>query len=88
MEQELLSHFRKDGSGRWVCKFAIRLSSSNGATLSFVSGQTVFAGDHRYKGRDLAAELNRIAAANDPLFHELETASYVPNGTLPRSSRF
>ncbi len=88
MEQELLSHFRKDSSGRWVCKFAIRLSSSHGPTLSFVSGQTVFSGDHRYKGKDLASELDRIAAANDHLFHELEAASYTPNSSQTRSSRF
>ncbi len=88
MEQELLSHFRKDAFGRWVCKFAIRLSSSQGPTLSFVSGQTVFAGDHRYKGKDLAAELDRIAAADRPFAHELDAAPYLPKHSQARSSRF
>jgi hypothetical protein len=87
MEQELLSHFRKDALGRWVCKFAIRLSSSNGPTLSFVNGQTVFAGDHRYKGKDLAAELDRIAAANEPAFHELENEPYFRSSTHGRVNR-
>lgn len=65
MDDNLISHFRRGADDRWVCKFALQISTENGRIQSFRVGQTVHPGEYNYDGEDLVAGLDRISLSRN-----------------------
>ncbi len=65
MDDNLISHFRRGADARWVCKFALQISTETGQIQSFRVGQTIRPGEYNYDGEDLVAGLERISLTSN-----------------------